>query len=71
MSYQPKSIRRLYEIKPSDLPDHLKKLYQIRNENPYIQISILYEFMRPIFVIDFDTQEDCSVFILKYGTNYV
>lgn len=45
--------------------DEIKKLW------PGAEIDVVYENLKPIIVVVFESSEDCLVFKLKYGDKYV
>ena len=44
----------------------LRKLNEITNNWPGSEIDVIYENLKPIIVIVFETQEDCLAFTLRY-----
>ena len=62
---------RVYRTRLSGLSNSLKKLDEITKQWPGSEIDVLYENLKPIVVLVFESQEDCLAFTLKYGTNYV
>lgn len=47
------------------------KVNQIQEEFPGSEIDVIYENLTPIVVLVFESTEDCLVFTLKYGKDYV
>lgn len=71
MNYPAGFSHRIYKTRLSGIISFPKKIDEILKNNPGSEIDILYEKLKPIVVIVFETQEDCLAFTLKYGTNYV
>jgi len=62
---------RVFKTRISGMTSSLKKLNEITNAWPGSEIDVIYENLKPIVVIVFETQEDCLAFTLKYGKEYV
>ena len=62
---------RVYKTGLGAFSSRMKKLDEIVKNNPGSEIDMIYENLKPIIVIVFETQEDCLAFTLKYGENYV
>jgi hypothetical protein len=71
MSYPDEFLHRVYKTRLRGMHFNGKKLDEIIKNIPGSEIDVIYEDLKPIVVIVFETQEDCLAFTLKHGTNYV
>lgn len=62
---------RVFKTRSSGIGGNLKRLNEITNNWPGSEIDVIYENLKPIIVIVFETQEDCLAFTLRYGKEYV
>jgi hypothetical protein len=62
---------RVFQTKVSGLGDTSKSLSRIIKSWPGSEIDVVYENLKPIVVIVFESREDCLAFTLKYGKEYV
>ena len=62
---------RIYKTRLSGYGPNPKKIDEIIKNNPGSEIDVIFENLKSIVVIVFDTQEDCLAFTIKYGNNYV
>lgn len=62
---------RVCKTRLSSMINLERKLSEIQKEFPVSEIDVVYENLRPIIVLVFESTEDCLAFKLKYGNEYV
>lgn len=62
---------RVYKTKVTFSNNNLKKVYALTQQWQNSELDVIYENLRPVIVIVFETEEDCLAFTLKYGKEYV
>ncbi len=62
---------RVCKTRLPTLGSNFKKISEITKEWQGSEIDVVYENLKPIIVVVFETTEDCLAFKLKYGNDYV
>lgn len=62
---------RVVKTRLSIMNNDFRKINEIVELWPGSQIDVIYENLRPIVVLVFESQEDALAFRLKYGDEYV
>ena len=64
-------VGRVVKTKLAGLPSNLKRISEIANEWGGSEVDVIYEDLKPIIVVVFESTMDCLAFKLKYGGDYV
>ena len=62
---------RVCKTRLNGLTTSFKRLNEVVKEWQGSEVDVIYEDLRPIVVVVFETSEDCLAFKLKYGNEYV
>jgi hypothetical protein len=71
MNYPEEFLHRIYKTRFNGMGRNPKKLDEIVKDWPGSEIDVVYENLKPIVVIVFETAEDNLSFTLQHGDKYV
>jgi hypothetical protein len=71
MKYPAEFTHRIYRTRLGFLNNNAKTLSEITKDYPGTEIDVIYENLKSVIVLVFETQEDCLAFTLKNGKEYV